>query len=273
MLSLPVITICPPEQSNTALNVHLVKAGNITLVDTDRQALKNVSRELLIHEPSQRFVEIVSRAINKEALAQLKAQTRSYPLPKENSNAENSQHFEIWSTEVSGSYKIGSQTNCSEDHPNISLTLYIGQKFNVEKEDLTNETFEVEVVAMGDDEYTIDYIEGEEYVFHGSIGTTKYWADAESHCNDQNGHLVSIHTNYENDLFQQFQRRYNKGGHKVWLGGSDSRIEGVWEWSDGSPFADVSATTCNSVKDVQKYGLQKCANWAKQQPAGGTRRN
>ena len=127
LLSLPVITICPPEQSNTALNVDLVKAGNITLVDTDRQALKNVSRELLIHEPSQRFVEIVSRAINKEALAQLKAQTRSYPLPKENSNAENSQHFEIWSTEVSGSYKIGSQTNCSEDHPNISLTLYIGQ--------------------------------------------------------------------------------------------------------------------------------------------------
>ena len=174
---------------------------------------------------------------------------------------------------MSGSYKIGSQTNCSADHPNISLTLYIAQKFNVEKEDLTNETFEVEVVAMGDDEYTIDYIEGEEYVFHGSIGTTKYWADAESHCNDQNGHLVSIHTNYENDLFQQFQRRYNKGGHKVWLGGSDSRIEGIWEWSDGSFFADVSATTCNSVKDVQKYGLQKCANWAKQQPAGGTRRN
>ena len=36
-LPLPIITICPPENSNTALNVDLVKAGNISLTDDDRQ--------------------------------------------------------------------------------------------------------------------------------------------------------------------------------------------------------------------------------------------
>ena len=57
-LPLPIITICPPEQSNTALNVDLVRAGNISITDADRQALVNISRQFLIREPSQNFVDL-----------------------------------------------------------------------------------------------------------------------------------------------------------------------------------------------------------------------
>ena len=71
-LPLPIITICPPENSNTALNVDLVRAGNITLAHADREALINVSRQFLIHEPSYAFVELARKMANKEAIPQLK---------------------------------------------------------------------------------------------------------------------------------------------------------------------------------------------------------
>ena len=57
-LALPIITICPPEHSNTALNVDLVRAGNTTLTDADRQDLMNVSSQFFIHAPSQNFVDL-----------------------------------------------------------------------------------------------------------------------------------------------------------------------------------------------------------------------
>ena len=78
-LSLPIITICPPEQSNTALNVDLVRAGNITLTDADRQALINISRQFLIHEPGQNFVDLARKLTNREAIPQLKQSRQQEP--------------------------------------------------------------------------------------------------------------------------------------------------------------------------------------------------
>ena len=69
-LSLPIITICPPAHSNTALNVDLVRAGNIRITDAERSALINVSRQFFIHEPSQSFVDLARRLTNEEAIPQ-----------------------------------------------------------------------------------------------------------------------------------------------------------------------------------------------------------
>ena len=42
-LEFPTVTVCPPENSNTALNYDLMRAINITLTDKDRQALINLT--------------------------------------------------------------------------------------------------------------------------------------------------------------------------------------------------------------------------------------
>ena len=94
-LPLPIVTICPPEQANTALNVDLVRAGNITLTEADRQALINDARQFFIHKPSQKFVDVALRLTNKEAIPQVKAETRSYPTPYENTDRGSNPGFEI----------------------------------------------------------------------------------------------------------------------------------------------------------------------------------
>ena len=226
-LPLPIITICPPENSNTALNVDLVRTGNISLSDAERQALVNVSRHFFIHRTSQNFVEFARTMINENVL--LKAKTRSYPIPQENTDPGSTQGFEIWSTELEGSYTspgFRSRRKCSQKHPNIIFTLYIPHKILMKKGDFVNETFEIEIMTLNDGEFEIEYREGDKYIFHGMDHELKSWSDAENHCNEQNGHLVSIQTNYDYNLFDSYQQR-EKTGKNVWLGGSDGRVENI----------------------------------------------
>ena len=275
-LPLPIITICPPEHSNTALNVDLVKAGNISLTKADREALVNVSRQFFIHEPSQKFVDLAHRLVNEEAIPKLKIQTRSYPSPYENTDRGENPGFEIWSTELVGSYAspgFGSRMNCSRYYPSIHFTLYIPQKVKMKKGDLTNATFDIEIVALNDDSFEIEYREGDTYIFHGESHEQKDWSDAETHCNEHNGHLISIQTNYDYIMSNYYQQRKNKAWKKVWLGGSDQSIESIWVWSDGTPWANESVPTCSEVEDIQNHGLKTCTNWAPQNPGGGREKN
>ena len=275
-LPLPIITICPPEQSNTALNVDLVRAGNISLTDSDRQALINVSRHLFIHEPSMNFVDLARRLTNKEDIPQLMKQTRSYPTPYENTDRGSNMGFEIWSTELEGSYKspgFGSRRICSGNDPNIHFTLYIPQKVAMKEEDLTGETFNIDIVALNDDEFEIEYREGGKYIFHDKSSDSTYWSDAENRCNEQRGHLVSIHTNYDFILFKNYQQRENKKRKRAWLGGNDRRTEGVWDWSDGTPWSNEYVANCRAVDYIPRHGLKNCTNWEKKHPAGGKEQN
>uniref|UniRef100_A0A3B3BI40 C-type lectin domain-containing protein n=1 Tax=Oryzias melastigma TaxID=30732 RepID=A0A3B3BI40_ORYME len=49
---------------------------------------------------------------------------------------------------------------------------------------------------------------------------TKSWFDANNYCMEQNSHLTQI------------------GTEIYWMGLNDEIVEGVWEWSDGSPFIE-----------------------------------
>ena len=60
---------------------------------------------------------------------------------------------------------------------------------------------------------------------------------------------------------------------RVWLGGSDSRVESTWQWSDGTPWANESVLSCSDVSAALKYGLKTCTNWAPQHPTGGRDKN
>ena len=57
------------------------------------------------------------------------------------------------------------------------------------------------------------------------------WAAARAHCQSLGGDLASIHSNATNDELYNLSR-----GVTTWLGLIDTAQEGVWVWSDGTPF-------------------------------------
>ena len=65
-LEFPTVTVCPPENSNTALNYDLVRAQNITLTERDRESLVNATKHFLIDKPSQDFVHLARPLLNEE---------------------------------------------------------------------------------------------------------------------------------------------------------------------------------------------------------------
>ena len=65
-LEFPTVTVCPPENSNTALNYDLVRAKNITLNERDREGLVNATTQFLIDQPSEDFVHLARSLLNEE---------------------------------------------------------------------------------------------------------------------------------------------------------------------------------------------------------------
>ncbi|RVE65935.1 hypothetical protein OJAV_G00121150 [Oryzias javanicus] len=62
---------------------------------------------------------------------------------------------------------------------------------------------------------------------------TKSWFDANTYCMQQNSHLLSIQ-----DVQERLWVRTQVGTEIYWMGLNDEIVEGVWEWSDGSPFIE-----------------------------------
>ena len=71
------------------------------------------------------------------------------------------------------------------------------------------------------------YMEGSKYKL---FKEKKTWNDAESHCQEEGGHLASVHLAEEKQEVSGLARDQTA----VWLGGTDVDEEGVWLWSDGS---------------------------------------
>ena len=55
-LHFPKVTICPPRDSDTALYHDLVKLGNGTLSEEDRQTLKDAAKRLFLEEAHMEYV-------------------------------------------------------------------------------------------------------------------------------------------------------------------------------------------------------------------------
>ena len=56
------------------------------------------------------------------------------------------------------------------------------------------------------------------------------WSDAEKFCNTKDGNLASV----ENEETTKFLNSWK--AEEYWLGGTDEGTEGVWRWTDGSPW-------------------------------------
>ncbi|XP_038554000.1 ladderlectin-like [Micropterus salmoides] len=62
------------------------------------------------------------------------------------------------------------------------------------------------------------------------------WAQAEKNCESMGGNLASVHNLLEYHEIQRLIMSASYENKETWIGGSDAQEEGVWLWSDGTPF-------------------------------------
>jgi len=63
---------------------------------------------------------------------------------------------------------------------------------------------------------------------------TKNWFAAETFCQGEGGHLASVHSHAIGDFIWEKMNR--TGVDFMWIGGSDNEEEGVWKWTDCTPW-------------------------------------
>jgi len=93
----------------------------------------------------------------------------------------------------------------------------------------------------------------------------KNWFAAETFCRNESGHLASVHSNATNDFI--WERLIRSGLDVIWLGGSDTGEEGVWKWTDCTPwnFTAWSKLNPNNDGDEDCLNVYKLMFWSKQE--------
>merc|ERR1719334_2281473 len=66
-----------------------------------------------------------------------------------------------------------------------------------------------------------------EYKF---FNEAKSWYDAEKSCVKEGGHLASIHSKEDHEKIINLVK--DVPSYRVWIGGSDDKREGKWQWTD-----------------------------------------
>ncbi|XP_024286595.1 macrophage mannose receptor 1 [Oncorhynchus tshawytscha] len=109
----------------------------------------------------------------------------------------------------------------------------------------------VKPTSVPDSHCDAGYLLYGDYCYHFETEMVKNWLDAESYCASQRGHLASFHTQEELSFITTHMPAPS------WVGLSDSRTEGVWVWSDGTP-SDFLPWAPNQPDNWQ--GNEDCSN-------------
>ena len=249
-LDFPSITVCPPKGSHTALNYDLMGADNKTLTHEQREGLKRLVKEVFIEQSHKGFVETILAATSSNNLINLYHGFQSFPKKYGRSN---NIEVKMWNTCGSwhtpwfgetyddGYYKEDKYHHIILELPENIRDVVGHGHFVIELEVDIRE-------PVGWQEY-VEYSEGpkrpKEYTFYTE---GKSWQDAEAHCKSEGGHLASVLSKEENmELFALGAES------DLWLGGHNLDNEGVWEWTDGSPW-----TYTTWAEDNGKIGKSKC---------------
>ncbi|XP_044198423.1 galactose-specific lectin nattectin-like [Thunnus albacares] len=62
------------------------------------------------------------------------------------------------------------------------------------------------------------------------------WAKAEKNCLSMGANLASVHSRHDYHAVQKIIWNHVHRNDYAWIGGSDCQEEGLWFWSDGTPF-------------------------------------
>ena len=229
-LDFPIVTICPPRDSNTALYHDLVKAGNGTLSDKDTKTLKEASYEIFMEQSHKEY--LMSKMLPTSYMGnmdQVLEGFHSLPKPYKLNGFE----IKMWNlngTITSPWYKGEFVEEYYREDRDFHMVLELPDEvkekigsgsLHIELEiDTREESGWIEQMGITAFPYT--------YTLHR---TEKNWTEAEAVCQKEGGHLVSVTSG---DLNEELRGMAVKDDVSyIWVGGRWNESE-EWSWSDNS---------------------------------------
>ena len=223
-LDFPVVTVCPPKNTNyrlqgtpTALYHDLVKAGNESLSEKDRNTLKGAAYELFIKKPPMEHVKMMLPTLKMGNMDQVLQGFHSLPNPANG--------FEVKMWNLNGTISTPwFGEDFVEDYFKEDREFHIVLEFPEDiKEQIGSGSLiiELEVNTRAETGWIENIFV---YTYHT---TEKNWTGAEAECQREGSHLASVTSEEVNRVVN---RVAGDKGH--WLGAR--RESGKWRWSDNS---------------------------------------
>ena len=232
-LDFPKVTICPPKNSNTALYHDLVKAGNGTLSDEDKQTLKESAFKIFMLASHKEHVEKMIATTHMGNMDQVLQGFHSVATPYKNG-------FEIKMWNLNGTitspwYKGDFQYDYYLEDRDLHIvlefpsdikdqvgsgSLNIDLEVDMREEEGWKEQFKYSgILPQG---YSVSDL-GYAYKVHKEKKNRK---QAEDECAKEGGHLAYVASAEANEEFRRVA--YLADVELVWLGGRSD--QGVLSW-------------------------------------------
>ena len=238
-LDFPVVTVCPPKDSNTALYHDLVKAGNGSLSDHQKDELKKAAFDIFMKMPHEDYEKKTFATPKSKDLKQVYQGFFSLPMTYDGGNG-----FEIKMWNKNGSittpwykedffeeyYKENKDFHMALELP-VDIKEQIGSgSLVIDLEiDTREEKNWSEQVYFATSHESVSPSKDYVYTFHT---TPKNWTEAEAYCQNAGGHLASITSEEVNDEMKTVTRTELGGWAAVWVGGRKGSRR--WSWSSNS---------------------------------------
>ena len=237
----PVVTVCPPEGSNTVLNHAFQVVENTAFTKKERKELEAEVEKIFVHKSQKNIAELKYAILNKKYLDK-------YLYKK----IETGTDFALKIHEMEGLIEspfLDQTVDLSIFKQNHKLH-YVVKFPNGFKEQVGDRKLFFDIESKSSDDARVTESlqwKGTRYKVHKEAHS---WADARKVCQENGGDLASFQDMSEYEAhYLSLQKIFNKES-KVWFGGNDLSNEGQWEWSDGSLWDD---------DNVMWYGGGKCS--------------
>ena len=194
-LEFPLVTVCPPWGSNTALNHLLNKVKDVNFTKENRQELVDLAREVFIERPNRKNGK---QMVRLHSLGNLRRISNGMPMPE-----------------------VEVQKNVDNEHNNLHYKLQIPG--NTKKSG--NGDILVSVRSDGEWGYMLQDTKYRIYRNGESLNMT----DAENICLAFHCHLASIGSQEEQEEIEIL----TADAEMVWLGGRRKEGGDGWQWLDG----------------------------------------
>ena len=232
-LDFPLVTVCPPEGSNTALNYDLMALSNVSFSDEDREVLTKRVYGDMIEKSYKTYSQRYQAFIKHLDVKRIYDGYMSVPKPFGRNG------FKITVSDSEGSVQFGLRDDYDEAFYEDDQEIRVALKFPLALADQVGDGALVVELAVdtrvGEDwQEFVEYGENEKYkINHIRWG----WQEAESSCRNQGGQLASVRSDGEKqeiekilDIFlnpHTFQYNLNPNDESYWVGGTYD-VEGVW---------------------------------------------
>ena len=219
------MAVCPPENSNTALNYDLLSTANYSLSKEDRERLIDAIWDNFIAEEHRSFADEMVAAANPGSLKQVYNGFQSVPTPYNHG-------YEIVVWNSSGTISSAwYREDYRRDHFMKNRDIHIVLAFPENIADLVGSgSLKIELeVDIRQKEGWVEEVQYSEGTPYKAFYEKKTWAEAEAQCQNKGGHLASVLSEWED---REVKGEMSTSSYH-WIGGQMD-INGNQSWSDGS---------------------------------------